>query len=62
MSGLTPKELKTQARERLSQAAYSPKKLTLWYSGMVLGLNLLSVLLSWITGMMGITMGAGSWV
>ena len=52
MSGLTPKELKTQARERLSQAAYSPKKLTLWYSGMVLGLNLLSVLLSWITGMM----------
>lgn len=57
MDGLTPKELKTLARQRLLQAAYSPKKLTLWYSGTVLGLNLLAVLLNWITGMMMDTTG-----
>ena len=41
MNGLTAKELKTLARQQLSAATFPPKKLTLWYSGIVLGLNLL---------------------
>ena len=52
MNGLTAKELKTLARQQLSAATFPPKKLTLWYSGIVLGLNLLSVILDWITGSM----------
>ena len=52
MNGLTPKELKNLARQRLSQAAYAPQKLTLIYSGIVLGLNLLAVILNWVTGRM----------
>lgn len=49
MNGLTPNELKTQARQRLSQSPYHPKKLTLWYSGIALGLSFLAVILSYAT-------------
>lgn len=52
MNGLSPKELKQAAKQRLQDAPYSPKKLILWYSGITLGLNLLAVLVSWLTAVM----------
>lgn len=52
MNSLTAKELKSITRQRLAAAQYPPRKLTFLYSGITLGLSFLSVVLSWVTGLM----------